>query len=138
MHDGAHVENVYGLLAGDHGRTLDAFQRDRADATVIGDTICNGNKGNKYAVKDSLLAGGGGVSSHRPTATPGADGDHGQQIARCLGANTPRTTVIGIAGLSRSSGYFQWRQLLRRLLLRGAIVWENNVWDDNLELIPLP
>ena len=95
MHQGAHVEDVYGcsqVITVEHSTLFNAIHQT---ATVFGDTICNGNKGNQYTVKDSLLAGGGGV--FEPQANGNSSGAStvitGNRIARCTG--TPFTANSG-------------------------------------------
>ena len=109
MHSGAHVENVYGcsqVITVEHSTLFNAIEQT---ATVFGDTICNGNKGNQFTVKDSLLAGGGGVLE--PQANGNFSGANtvitGNQIARCLGDEyTANSGHWYCDGFPDSSGYF--------------------------------
>ena len=142
MHNGAHVESVYGCsqaITVEHSTIFVAIEQT---ATVIGDTICNGNKGNQFTVKDSLLAGGGGVLE--PQANDNFSGANtvitGNHIARCLGDEyTANDGHWYCHGFPDSSRYFpNGGSYYVGCCFGGPVVWENNVWDDSLELIPLP
>jgi hypothetical protein len=135
MHAGAHVENVYGCsqkITVEHSTLFNAVEQT---ATVLGDTICNGNRGNQFTVKDSLLAGGGGVLE--PQANENFSGAHtvvtGNRFARCLGAEyTANDGHVYCQGGPDANGYFpNGGSYYLSCCLGGPLRWEDNVWDDN-------
>jgi hypothetical protein len=149
MHSGAHVEDIYGcsqVMTVEHSTLFNAIHQT---ATVIGDTICDGNMGNQFTVKNSLLAGGGGVLE--PQANDHYSGANtvitGNRIARCLGkaytANNGHWYCSGLPAESPSlgdgHGYYPFGgSYYVGTDFGGPLVWENNVWDDNSALVPKP
>ena len=137
-----HVENVYfcsSTFTAEHDTLLNPVKQT---AVVFGDTICGG--GNKYTVKDSLLAGGGFVFY------PQANNDNpagaqtvieGNRIARCKtkdvlapsGGNHLCEGGFDQYGYYPSGGSYGIGDYFS-----GPLTWAGNVWDDDLTTISAP
>ena len=148
---GAHVEDIYGCsqtITVEHSTLYNAINQT---ATVIGDTICNGNAGNQFTVKNSLLAGGGGllepqVNGHFRGAETIITGN---RFARCLGptevANNGHIFCVGhkssdsTAAVPDEHGYFpNGGSYYVGCCFGGPLTWAGNVWDDDSATIPKP
>ncbi len=143
-----HVENVYfcsGAFTADHDTLFNPVEQT---AVVFGDTICGG--GNRYTVKNSLLAGGGFVfypqanNSNPAGAQAVIEGNH---IARCLGAERvgnghhycQGVTNTGTESPGDGHGYYpNGGSYGIGDYFSGPLTWANNVWDDNLTNVSAP
>ena len=141
IYPGAHAEDIYvcsEAVTVEHSTLINSVNQT---ATVFGDTICGG--GNKYTVKNSLLAGSGYVFYPQANNTNPAGAQTtitNNHIARCLGA--PETKENGhwyCKGGSDSSGIFPFGGSYGvGAYFSGPTTWSGNVWDDNLATIPEP
>jgi hypothetical protein len=143
-----HVENVYfcsGTFTAEHDTLLNPVEQT---AVIFGDTICGG--GNRYTVKNSLLAGGGFVfypqanNSNPAGAQTVITGNH---IARCLGAERLGNGHHYCQGVTNSRtespgdghGYYpNGGSYGIGDYFSGPLTWTNNVWDDNQANISAP
>ncbi len=145
-----HVENVYfcsGTFTAEHDTLFNPVEQT---AVIFGDTLCGG--GNKYTVKDSLLAGGGYVfypqanNSNPAGAQTVIEGNH---IARCkpkeVSGPGGHWYCQGITNNSRHEspgdgiGYYpNGGSYNVGSYFSGPLTWSGNVWDDNLATISAP
>lgn len=140
IYSGAHAEDIYfcsGSMDVEHSTMLNEQQQT---ATVFGDTICGG--GNKFTVKNSLLAGGGYVlypqanNSNPSGAETVIQGNH---FARCLGSSHSSSGGTTCKGGSASNGYYPLGGYYGvGASFSGPTTWGNNVWDDNLAPVDEP
>ena len=141
IYSGAHAEDIYvcsDTITVEHSTLINSVNQT---ATVFGDTICGG--GNKYTVKNSLLAGSGYVFYPQANNTNPSGAQTtivGNHIARCLGA--PETKENGhwyCKGGSDSSGIYPYGGSYGiGAYFSGPTTWSGNVWDDNLATISEP
>ncbi len=145
-----HVENVYfcsGTFTAEHDTLFNPVEQT---AVIFGDTLCGG--GNKYTVKDSLLAGGGYVfypqanNSNPAGAQTVIEGNH---IARCkpkeVSGPGGHWYCQGITNNSRHEspgdgiGYYpNGGSYNVGSYFSGPLTWSGNVWDDNLASVSAP
>jgi len=141
IYSGAHAEDIYvcsDTITVEHSTLINQVNQT---ATVFGDTICGG--GNKYTVKNSLLAGSGYVFYPQANNTNPSGAQTtitGNHIARCLGS--PETKESGhwyCKGGSDSNGLYPYGGSYGiGAYFSGSVTWSNNVWDDNLATISEP
>jgi hypothetical protein len=141
IYPGAHAEDIYvcsDTITVEHSTLINSVNQT---ATVFGDTICGG--GNKYTVKNSLLAGSGYVFYPQANNTNPSGAQTtivNNHIARCLGS--PETKEGGhwyCKGGSDSYGIYPYGGSYGiGAYFSGPITWSGNVWDDNLATIPQP
>ena len=138
-----HVENVYfcsGTFTAEHDTLLNPVMQT---AVVFGDTICGG--GNRYTVKDSLLAGAGYVfypqanNSGKPAGARTVI--EGNRIARCR----TREIVAPSGGNHLCRGGFDQYGFYPNggsygigYYFSGPLTWRKNAWDNNSARIPAP
>ncbi len=136
-----HVENVYfcsGKFTAKHDTLFNPVSQT---AVIFGDTLCGG--GNKYTVKDSLLAGGGYVfypqanSSHPGAARTAIEGNH---IARCKTREVSAANGHWLCrgGFDHHGYYANGGSYGVGAYFSGPLTWSGNVWDDNLANTPAP
>jgi hypothetical protein len=136
-----HVENVYfcsGRFAARHDTLFNPVSQT---AVIFGDTLCKG--GNRYIVKDSLLAGGGFVfypqaNNERPAGAHTVIEEN--QIARCRTReiNTTGGSHLCRDGFDQHGYYPNGGSYGAGAYFSGPTVWRKNVWDDNLSIVPVP
>jgi hypothetical protein len=141
IYSGAHAEDIYvcsEAVTVEHSTLINYVNQT---ATVFGDTICGG--GNKYTVKNSLLAGSGYVFYPQANGTNPTGAQTtitNNRIARCTG--TPETKENGhwyCKGGSDSNGIYPYGGSYGiGAYFSGPTTWSGNVWDDNGAVIPEP
>ncbi len=141
IYSGAHAEDIYvcsDTITVEHSTLINQVNQT---ATVFGDTICGG--GNKYTVKNSLLAGSGYVFYPQANNTNPSGAQTtitGNHIARCLGS--PETKESGhwyCKGGSDTNGIYPYGGSYGiGAYFSGPVTWSGNVWDDNLSTISEP
>ena len=141
IYSGAHAEDIYvcsETITVEHSTLINSVNQT---ATVFGDTICGG--GNKFTVKNSLLAGSGYVFYPQANNTNPSGAQTtitGNHIARCLGsAETKENGHWYCKGGSDSNGLYPYGGSYGvGAYFSGPVTWSGNVWDDNLSTIPQP
>ena len=143
-----HVENVYfcsGAFTAEHDTLLNPVWQT---AVVFGDTICGG--GNKYTVKDSLLAGGGFVFYPQANNSNPAGAQTvitGNRIARCLASEVSSGGHHLCKGVTQANtespgdghGYYpNGGSYGIGDYFSGPLTWANNVWDNDLTNVSAP
>jgi hypothetical protein len=134
----SHDEDIYvcnGRVVVDHS-TL--YNLHRQTATIFGDTVCGG--GNRLKVTRSLLAGGGFLiySQANSDYATGRAQITDNRFARCVSRRTYHPGSGGRTcrggrdphGLYPLGGFFG---MAASYWPGRRQVWENNVWDDNLQ-----
>ena len=143
-----HVENVYfcsGTFTAEHDTLFNPVEQT---AVIFGDTICNG--GNKYTVKNSLLAGGGFVFYPQANNENPAGAQTvitGNQIARCLASELSSGGHHLCKGMTQANtespgdghGYYpNGGSYGIGDYFSGPLTWSGNVWDNDLTSISAP
>lgn len=142
IYSGAHAEDIYicsGAVNVDHSTLLNEQVQT---ATVFGDTICNGNIGNKFAVTNSLVAGGGYVfypqANGHGSGTTVVTGNH---FARCLSAPVENQEGHWLCkNGADANGYFPHVSSYENVAesLGSNVTWSGNVYDDNGATVARP